>query len=93
MQAKIELLFRHKPNTIAMSDAEENKRKMIEILEEELPEFVKLVQSSTEEVIVLHQDAFAADYEEDECFLLGMAVKYAGLHNREITIIPEKQQR
>lgn len=75
-----------------MDSTEENKQRMIEIMEEELPEFTKMVKSSSDEVIVLHQDAFASDYEEDEFFLLGMAIKYAGLYNREITIIPDPQQ-
>jgi hypothetical protein len=30
------------------------------------------------ELVLLHQDAFAADYQEDEYMLLGMAIKYAG---------------
>jgi hypothetical protein len=29
--------------------------------------------------VLLHQDALAADYEEDEYKLLGMAIKYARL--------------
>ena len=34
-----------------------------------------------------HQDAFAADYQEDEYTLLGMAIKYAGLHGKEVQVI------
>jgi hypothetical protein len=34
--------------------------------------------------VLLHQDAFAADYQEDEYMLLGMAIKYAG---REVRVI------
>jgi len=41
-------------------------------------------------MIVFHPDAFAADYYENECMLLGMAIKYAGLHSREITFISTK---
>ena len=36
------------------------------------------------------QDAFAAEYQEREFALLGMAIKYAGLHSREITFISTK---
>jgi hypothetical protein len=32
--------------------------------------------------VLLHQDAFAADYQEDEYKLLGMAIKYAGLRGK-----------
>ena len=36
--------------------------------------------------LVLHQDAFAAGYDDDEYTLLGMAIKYAGLHGVAISI-------
>lgn len=39
------------------------------------------------DVVILHQDAFAADYQVEEYLLLGMAVKFIGLHNKEIRII------
>ena len=39
------------------------------------------------EQVLLHQDAFAADYQEDEYVLLGMAIKYAGLRGREVRVI------
>jgi hypothetical protein len=35
---------------------------------------------------MLHQDAFAADYQEDEYTLLGMAIKYAGLRGKEVRV-------
>ena len=35
------------------------------------------------ELVMLHQDSFAADYQEDEYMLLGMAIKYAGLRGKE----------
>lgn len=73
-----------------MNKKENNKQKMIEIVEKELPDFVKMVKTTKDEMIVFHQDAFAADYQENEFMLLGMAIKYAGLHSREITIIPTK---
>ena len=37
--------------------------------------------------MLLHQDAFAADYQEDEYKLLGMAIKYAGLRGKEVRVI------
>ena len=57
-------------------------------LTEQIPDFVKTVKSYKEEAeIVLHQDAFAAGYQKGEYTLLGMAVKYAGLHGITLTII------
>jgi len=39
------------------------------------------------ELVLLHQDAFAADYQDDEYTLLGMAIKYAGLRGKEVRVI------
>jgi hypothetical protein len=50
------------------------------------PEVVKTCADDTERVL-LHQDAFAADYQEDEYKLLGMAIKYAGLRDKEVRVI------
>ena len=42
--------------------------------------------------MVLHQDAFAADYQEHEYMLLGMAIKYAGLRAKEVRVIGKNRQ-
>jgi hypothetical protein len=34
----------------------------------------------------MHQDAFAADYREEEYRLFGMAIKFAGICGKEIRI-------
>jgi hypothetical protein len=34
----------------------------------------------------MHQDAFAADYQEEEYRLLGMAIKFAGICGKEVHI-------
>ena len=36
--------------------------------------------------MLLHQDAFAAGYHDDEYTLLGMAIKYAGLYGVMVTV-------
>ena len=41
------------------------------------------------EVVLLHHDAFAAAYQDEEYRLLGMAIKYAGLRGNEVYIIVE----
>ena len=54
-------------------------------IEHYLREFAAAVRKAADEddgeagEIVLHQDAFAAGYDDDEYTLLGMAIKYAGL--------------
>jgi hypothetical protein len=37
--------------------------------------------------VLLHQDAFAADYQEDEYTLLGTSIKYAGLRGKKVRVI------
>ena len=51
-----------------------------------LPDFVESCLKN-EEVVIIHQDSFAADYQQDEYALLGKAIKFAGLHGKEIHII------
>jgi hypothetical protein len=71
-----------------MSNKENDKRKMVDTIERELPDFVEMINSTGDEVILLHQDTFAAGYQEEEFRLLGMAIKYAGIQGRKITIVP-----
>jgi hypothetical protein len=53
-------------------------------MERMLPDFVKSCRES-DEPLIIHQDAFAVDYNEYE--LLGMAIKFAGLCGKEVHII------
>lgn len=73
-----------------MGTKDANKQKMIETVETKLPDFVKMVKTTGDKMIIFHQHAFAADYQDEEFSLLGMAIKYAGLYNREITIVQAK---
>jgi hypothetical protein len=51
-----------------------------------LPDFVESC-CKNEDVVIIHQDSFAADYQQDEYALLGKAIKFAGLHGKELRII------
>jgi hypothetical protein len=51
-----------------------------------LPEFVNSCRDRAD-VVIIHQDAFAADYQDHEYKLLGKAIKFAGLHGKEVHII------
>lgn len=51
-----------------------------------LPDFVQSCRNN-EDVVIIHQDSFAADYQQDEYALLGKAIKFAGLHGKELRII------
>lgn len=68
---------------------EARKCRLVQTVEEQLPEFVKACSAAID-VVVLHQDAFAANYQEAECTLLGMAVKYAGLCGKEVRIVSSR---
>jgi len=59
---------------------------LIATIRTKLPDFAKMCTDDTDQVL-LHQDAFAADYQEDEYMLLGMAIKYAGLRGKEVRVI------
>jgi hypothetical protein len=59
---------------------------LIATIRTKLPEFAKACADDAE-LVLLHQDAFAADYQEDEYMLLGMAIKYAGLRGKEVRVI------
>ncbi len=55
-----------------------------------LPDFVK--SCLKEEMVIIHQDSFAADYQQDEYMLLGMAIKFAGLYGKEVRIIGKNRE-
>jgi hypothetical protein len=71
-----------------MTDDERMLRKanLIATIRAKLPEFARMCADDSD-LVILHQDAFAADYQEDEYALLGMAIKYAGLRGREVHVI------
>ena len=48
--------------------------------------------ASEVDVVLLHQDAFAADYRGEEYKLLGMAIKYAGLSSKEVHVVGKNRQ-
>ena len=68
-------------------------------IETYLPKFVKVVavasskaKDAKDNIVMLHQDAFAAGYDDDEYTLLGMAIKYAGLHGLTVTLIGKNHE-
>jgi hypothetical protein len=59
---------------------------LVSIMKEKMPDFVALCNGPLD-TIILHQDAFAAAYQEEEYLLLGKCIKYAGLCGRSIQIV------
>jgi hypothetical protein len=54
--------------------------------EQEMPDFARMCNESVDEILI-HQDGFAADYQESEFLLLGKAIKYAGLLGKGVHVI------
>jgi sulfite reductase beta subunit-like hemoprotein len=71
-----------------MTDDERMQREsnLIATIRKKLPDFARMCADDAEHVL-LHQDGFAADYQEDQYMLLGMAIKYAGLPGKEVRVI------
>jgi len=59
---------------------------LIATIDKKLPDFVRACRADDIPIVVMHQDAFAADYQEDEYRLIGMAIKFAGICGKEIRI-------
>ena len=56
-------------------------------VEKMLPNFARACRADDNTLVTMHQDAFAADYQEEEYRLLGMAIKFAGICGKEVQII------
>jgi len=70
-------------------DIEKQAKALRMLMERMLPDFVKKCRE-TDEPLIIHQDAFAVDYNEYE--LLGMAIKFAGLYGKEVRIIGKNRE-
>jgi hypothetical protein len=73
-------------STMTNDERMQRESSLIATIKKDLPDFAKACADETE-LVLLHQDAFAADYQEDEYTLLGMAIKYAGLRGKEVRVI------
>jgi hypothetical protein len=60
-------------------------------VERVLPDFVNSCRDNAD-VVIVHQDGFAADYQDHEYALLGKAIKFAGLHGKEVRIIGKNRE-
>ena len=59
---------------------------LIATIRAKLPDFARMYANDSE-LVMLHQDSLAADYQDEEYTLLGMAIKYAGLRGKEVRVI------
>jgi hypothetical protein len=76
-----------------MTDTEIMQREsnLLTAIQQRLPDFAKACAADVD-VVLLHQDSFAADYQEPEYTLLGMAIKYAGLCGKDVQVIGNNRQ-
>ena len=72
--------------TMTNEERMQREANLIAAIRAKLPDFARMCADDSE-LVMLHQDAFAADYQEDEYMLLGMAIKYAGLRGKEVRVI------
>src|ERR1700735_2530120 len=73
-------------STMTNDERMQRESSLIATIRTKLPDFAKACADDTE-LVLLHQDAFAADYQDDEYTLLGMAIRYAGLRGKEVRVI------
>jgi hypothetical protein len=69
----------------------EKETALMEEIERLLPDFARSCRDSAD-MVVLHQDAFAADYLDDEYCLFGKAIKFAGIYGKEIRVIGRNRE-
>ena len=69
----------------------DRERLLREEIARELPEFVRACEEQAD-FVIMHQDAFAPMLGRTEIFLLGKAIKYAGLVGKEVRIIPSSRR-
>jgi hypothetical protein len=60
-------------------------------IERLLPDFARTCRANTD-VVVIHQDSFAADYQDEEYALFGKAMKFAGIYGKEIRVIGKNRE-
>src|SRR4029077_10487863 len=79
-------------STMTNDERMQRESSLIATIRRKLPDFAKACADETE-LLLLHQDAFAADYQEDEYVFLGMALKYAGLRGKEARVIGKNRKQ
>ena len=72
--------------------AMDRERQLIADIERDLPEFAATCKSRDADFVLMHQDAFAPALGSNEIFLLGKAIKYAGLLGKEVRIVPSARR-
>ena len=72
-------------------DLAEKETALTAEIESLLPDFARSCRGS-EDVVIIHQDSFAADYQDEEYTLFGKAMKFAGIYGKEIRVIGKNRE-
>jgi hypothetical protein len=80
---KVEVVIMSRGDQTEIAKKEAN---LIAGIEKMLPDFARACRARDTPVVILHQDAFAADYQEEEYRLFSMAIKFAGICGKELLI-------
>jgi hypothetical protein len=51
-----------------------------------LPDFARARRARDIPVVIMHQYAFAVDYQKEEYWLIGMAIKLSGICGKEVCV-------
>jgi hypothetical protein len=60
-------------------------------IERLLPDFARSCRESAD-MLIIHQDSVAADYQDEEYALFGKAMKFAGIYGKEIRVIGRNRE-
>jgi hypothetical protein len=60
-------------------------------IERLLPDFARSCRDGAD-LIIIHQDSFAADYQDEEYAPFGKALKFAGIYGKEIRVIAKNRE-
>jgi hypothetical protein len=68
-----------------------SKCSLIAQIDRLLPDFARSCRDSTD-ILIIHQDSFAADNQGEEYALFGKAIKFAGIYGKEIGVIGKNRE-
>jgi len=69
----------------------EKETALIAEIERLLPDFSRSCREGPD-MVIIHQDSFAADYQDQEYSLFGKAMKFAGIYGKEIRVIGKNRE-
>ena len=69
----------------------ERESALIAEIERLLPDFARSCRGIGD-LVIIHQDSFAADYQDEEYALFGKAMKFAGIYGKEIRVIGKNRE-